>query len=249
MTERLTELERVREEVRQDPHDVSDDTRKYFWKLVRQIKREPHPNDDEIAVAAEVRDILFEVSRGRTFQLGPALAIMILIGLVPLVAYFWLLQTPLVWGNILSWTLADLWQLALRILCVMGVVAFFYPLGRVIAGKVLGIRLVGMCRDQYYEPTIKIDYVSFLKAQPPKRKWFFFFAGFWTVITSLAIGVIGLLVAGDLTGFIPALILLFFEGFVVYSGNPKSTRGEMGHYNREKKIERSWRKRLTNTLV
>ncbi|MHA2385373.1 MAG: hypothetical protein ACXAEE_04095, partial [Candidatus Thorarchaeota archaeon] len=154
MTERLKELERVREEVRQDAKNVSPDTRKYFWKLVRQIKREPSPNEDEIVVAADVRDLLFEASRGRTFPLGSTLAIMIIIGLAPLLAYLWLLQTPLSWYNILSWTLADVWQVILRFLCIMGVVAFFYPIGRLIAGKALGIRLLGICRDELYEPTI-----------------------------------------------------------------------------------------------
>lgn len=244
MTERLSKLERIRDEVRQDPENVPVDTRKHFWKLVRQIKREPRPNKDEIVVAAEVRDILFEVSRGRTYPLGPSLTVMILIGLAPLVAYLWLLQTPLDWSIVLAWTLTDVWQVVLRFICIMGVVAFYYPLGRVMAGKVLGIRLLGMCRDQYYEPTIKIDYVTFLMVSPPRRKWFFFFGGFWTVITAVTVGLVGLVIGGDITGFIPAALLVLFEGYVVYSGNPSPTRGEMGHYNREKKIERAWRRKL-----
>ncbi|MFX0054983.1 MAG: hypothetical protein ACFFAD_08660 [Candidatus Hermodarchaeota archaeon] len=247
MTDRLSELERVREEVRQDPKNVSSDTRKYFWKLVRQIKREPSPNEDEIIVAAEVRDILFEATRGRTYPLGSTLAIMIVIGLVPLLAYLWLLQTPLIWNNILSWTLADVWQVILRFICVMGVVAFFYPIGRLLAGKALGIRLLGICRDEYYEPTIKIDYVTFLKAIPARRKWFFFFAGIWTAITSLIVGMMGLVIGGDITGFLPVVFILLFEGYVVYSGNPSPSRGEMGHYNREKKIERAWRKKMAGS--
>ncbi len=247
MTDRQQELERIRDEVRKDPENVSADTRKHLWKLVRQIKREPQPNDDEIIVAAEARDILFEVSRGRTYRLGPSLAVMTLMGLVSFAVYLWLLQTPLIWSSILTWTMDDIWQFVFRFICVMGVVAFFYPLGRVIAGKVLGIRLLGMCRDQYYEPTIKIDYVTFLKALPPKRKWFFFFAGFWTVVTSIIVGTIGLVIGGDFTGFIPVIILLLFEGYVVYSGNPSPSRGEMGHYNREKKIEKAWRKKLAET--
>ncbi|MGY5875682.1 MAG: hypothetical protein RTU30_08045 [Candidatus Thorarchaeota archaeon] len=244
MTNRLEDLQRILEEVRQNPDNVSSETRKYFWKLVRQIKRNPHPNDDEIVLASEIRGLLFEVDRGRTFRLGPALALMILLGLGPLITYIWLLGTPLDWSNVFGWSLTDLWTLVLRFVCVMGVVAFFYPLGRVIAGKVLGIRLLGMCRDEYYEPTIKIDYVSFLKAPASNRKWFFFFAGFWTIITSIIVGVLGLFIGGDLTGFIPAFVLLIFEGYVVAKGSAKKSSGEMGHYNREKKIEKAWKIRL-----
>lgn len=246
MTDRLYELERIREEVRHDPKNVPSDTRKYFWRLVRQVKREPSPNEDEIVVAAEVRDILFEARRGRTYPLGSTLAIMIVVGVAPLLAYLWLLQSPLIWNNIFSWTLADAWQVILRFICVMGVVAFFYPIGRLVAGKALGIRLLGICRDEYYEPTIKIDYVTFLKATPPRRKRFFFFAGIWTAITSLIVAMTGLVIGGDLTGFLPVVFILLFESYVVYSGNSSPTRGEMGHYNREKKIERAWRKKLAS---
>jgi hypothetical protein len=59
---------------------------------------------------------------------------------------------------------------------------------------------------------------------------------------------IGLAISSDITGFIPAALILLFEGYVVYSGNPSSARGEMGHYNREKKIERAWRKRLASSV-
>jgi hypothetical protein len=40
--------------------------------------------------------------------------------------------------------------------------------------------------------------------------------------------------------------LVLFEGSVILSGNPSPTRGEMGHYNREKRIEREWEKNLAN---
>jgi len=244
MSERLHELERIRDEVRENPEDVSRETRKYFWKLVRQIKREPEPNDEEIFVAAEVRNILFESDRGRTYRTGPALATMTILGIVSLIAYLWLLGTPLDWSNVLAWTLGDLWQFVLRFLSIFFIITFFYPLGRFMAGTTLGIRIEGLCRDEYYEPTLKIDYVSFLRAPAPNRKWFFFFSGLWTVITSILVGVIGFLVGGDITPFIPAVFLILFEGYVVLTGTPKKSRGEMGHYNREKNIEKVWKKRL-----
>ena len=247
MSERLQELEKIREEVKEDPENVPLDRRKYFWKLVRQIKRELHPDDSEIETASEIRNILFEVDRGKTYRTGPTLVLMTLIGIGSLLAYLWLLGTPLDWSNILMWSLGDLWNLFLRFLVVMGVVAFFYPWGRVIAGRILGIRIMGMCTHDYYEPAMKIDYVSFLKARPSNRKWFFFFAGLWTAITSIVVGVIGFIIAGDFTAFIPAILILLFEGKVIASGSAKRTSGEMGHYNREKKIERVWKKRMMSS--
>ncbi len=244
MSERLQELERIRDEVKEHPSNIPLDRRKYFWKLVRQIKREPSPNDDEIEVASEIRDILFVQDRGKTYRTGPSMLLMSLIGIAPFWAYFWLLVTPLDWNNILGWGLPDIWNLVLRFVAVMGVVAFFYPWGRMIAGKALGIRIMGMCQDHLHEPTLRIDYVTFLKAKPSNRKWFFFFAGFWTAITSILVGIVGLFFAGDLSGFIPAILILLFEGRVIATGNPTQSSGEMGHFNREKKIERIWKKRM-----
>jgi hypothetical protein len=244
MTERLAELEEIHSVVIQNPKEVPSETRKRFWKIVRQIKRNPRPDEQEVIKAAEIRNVLFEVSRGRTYPLAPVLLLETIIGLLALWGYIWALGTPLDWSGILVWSLSDWISFGLRFLFVFAIIAFLYPIGRVIAGKWAGIKLLGMCRDQYYEPTVKIDYVTFLKAPASKRKWFFFFAGFWTVITSLWVWVVGMMLAWDYTALIPAVILLLFEGAVVVSGNPSSTRGEMGHYNREKKIEHVWKKNL-----
>ncbi|MDF1538480.1 MAG: hypothetical protein P1Q69_06220, partial [Candidatus Thorarchaeota archaeon] len=196
MSEKLQELEKIRDEVKENPSNVPLEKRKYFWKLVRQIKKEPHPDASEIEIAAEVRDILFEVDRGRTFGTIPSMLLMTLMGIGPLLAYFWLLGTPMDWTNILAWSLLDVWNLILRFIAVLAVVAFFYPWGRMIAGKALGIRIMGMCQDHLHEPTLRIDYVTFLKARPSTRKWFFFFAGLWTAITSLLVGIVGFVYAG-----------------------------------------------------
>ena len=53
-----------------------------------------------------------------------------------------------------------------------------------------------------------------------------------------------MLLALDFTALIPAIFLILFEGGAILSGNPSATRGEMGHYNREKRIERVWKKNL-----
>jgi hypothetical protein len=244
LTDRLVELEAIHSKVIQNPKEVPSETRKQFWKIVRQIKRNPRPDEQEVIKASEIRNILFEADRGRTYPLGPVLLLEIILGLLALWGYIWALGTPLDWMGILSWSLSDWMSFGIRFLFVFAVIAFFYPIGRVIAGKWAGIKLEGMCRDQYYEPTVKIDYVTFLKVPAWKRKWFFFFAGFWTVITSLWLWIAGMVLAGDYTALIPTIILTLFEGAVVLSGNPSPTRGEMGHYNREKRIEQVWKKNL-----
>ncbi|MBN2228739.1 MAG: hypothetical protein JW779_04025 [Candidatus Thorarchaeota archaeon] len=242
MSSRIDRLQEIHESISRNPSSTPKEVRKEFWKMVREIKREVSPNEKEIVVAAEIREMLFEAERGRTFALGPSLSIEGLLGLLSLWGYIWTLGFHLDWMNLLAWTISDWTIFGVRFLFVFGVVAFLYPFGRFIAGKWTGIKILGMCRDQYYEPTLKIDYMTFLKAPASKRKWFFFFAGIWTVITTLWLGVIGLILDLDLTPFIPGILLILFEGRVIQSGNAKATGGEMGHYNREKRIEHDWLK-------
>ena len=244
MTEQLLKLQEIHSIVTQNPKEVPEETRKEFWRIVRQIKKNPRPDEQEIIQASEIRNILFQADRGKTYPLAPTLFIETLLGLLSVWGYLWALETPLDWGGILTWGFPGWMAFALRFIFILAVVAFLYPIGRVIAGVWAGIKLDGMCRDQYYEPTVKIDYVTFLKAPAWKRKWFFFFAGFWTLFTSLWLWILGLWIAGDYTASILTALLVIFEGGVILSGNPSATRGEMGHYNREKRIERAWKKNL-----
>jgi hypothetical protein len=244
MTDRLVELEEIYSTVSQNPKEVSGETRKRFWKIVRQIKRNPRPDEQEVIKASEIRNILFEVDRGKTYPLGPALLVEGIVGLLAIYGYIWLLGTQLEWSGLFTWVLSDWITFVLRFLCVFFAIAFLFPIGRVIGGKWAGIRLLGMSTSQANEPAVKIDYVTFLKAPASKRKWFFFFSGVWNIITSLWLWVLGMYLAWDYTSLIPAIIFLIFEGAVVLSGNPSSSRGEMGNYNREKRTERVWKKNL-----
>jgi hypothetical protein len=244
MTERLIELEEIHSIVLQNPKEVPSDTRKRFWKLVRQIKRNPRPDEQEVIKAAEIRDILFEANRGKTYPLGPALLFEGIGGLLAILGYIWLLGTPLEWNGLFTWVLADWISFILRFLCVFFTIAFLFPIGRVIGSKWAGIRLLGMSTSQAKEPAVKIDYVTFLKAPASKRKWFFFFSGVWNIIMLFWLWILGMYLASDYTALVLCLIFILFEGAVVISGNPSSSRGEMGNYNREKRIERAWKKNL-----
>ena len=246
MTNRLTELEEILSIVTQNPEDVPKDTRKRFWKLVRQIKRNPRPDEQEIVKAAEIRDILFEVDRGKTYPLGPALLLEIVLGILAICGYIWMLRTPLDWSAIFTWALSDWFTFGLRFLCVFLAITFLFPIARVIGGKWAGIKLLGMSTSQYNEPAVRIDYVTFLKAPAYKRKWFFFFSGVWNILIFLGLWIVGMYLAVDYTALIPAIIFTLGEGAVILSGNTKA--GEMGNYNRERRIERAWKKNLAKQI-
>lgn len=231
----------IRELVSTDPKHVDLETRRAFWRIVRQIKKSSHPQPGDIALASEIRNLLFKARRGRTYPLWPCIGVFFLIGLIPVTWYLQLLSVPLDPFSMLSWTDSDWWLFLKRVGSLMAATFFFYPLGRLLAGRWAGIRIDGMSGGMYREPTLKIDYRTFLSASPPKRKWFFFFAGAWTIITSLSIGTIGWFLAADVSGFITAAFLVLSEGLAILSGTTKTIGGEMAHYNREKKIEKAWK--------
>ena len=245
MSDTLQKLEEIEEIVSRNPKNSPPEIRKQFWRIVRQIKRNPHPDISEVRLASQIRNILFKEKRGRTYPLWPCVVILTLLGILgPTYWYLSLLDNPLQWDNILVWTNSDWWVFLRRFGSLMGAVFCFYPFGRIIGGKWAGIRLDGMSRGMYNEPTVKIDYETFLLAAPSKRKWFFFFAGLWTIITSLALGLVGLVLVGDHSGTITALFLGISEGAAILSGTTHNVGGEMAHYNRERKIEKDWLRNL-----
>jgi hypothetical protein len=245
MSSRITELEKIRSFVKANKSEVPTDTRKEFWKLVRQIKRETQPDQSEIAIAAEIRNILFELDRGKVYQIAPFLGLEIAGGFLAFFAFLYGLAIPISWSVILSWSLTEIGAVIIRFLGLFFVVALLYPCGRLIAGGVLGIKLEAWCFDEYKEPTLKIDYVTFLQASPNKRKMFFFISGLWTLILSLLLGIVGFVLGGDILGFLFSFFLILFYVYVIGTGTTSHGRGEMAHYNREKKNEKIWRKKVT----
>ncbi|PNX52905.1 MAG: hypothetical protein BV458_07190 [Thermoplasmata archaeon M9B2D] len=244
MSNRITELERIRDLVKKSTSDVPKETRKEFWKLVRQIKREVKPDQEEVAIAAETRDILFLLDRGKVYPIAPFLGLEIIGGLLAFLVFLYGMTTPVNWMAVTTWTLTEIFAVVIRFLGLFFVVALFYPCGRFIASKLFGIRLDAWCFDEYKEPTLKIDYVTFLLAPPNRRKWFFFISGLWTLILSMFAGFVGFILGGDILGFAFSLFLILFYVYVIGTGTTSHGRGEMAHYNREKKIEKSWRMKL-----
>ena len=163
-------------------------------------------------------------------------------GILFVMMYVIALLIPVSWFNILSWSLSEIFVILARFFSLFLVIALFYPYGRLIAGEKFGIKFDGMYFSHQKEPGLKIEYESFLKAKPANRKWFFFSSGLWTLIVAFGFGVLGWFYAGDIIGFAVSAVFLCFYAYVIGSGTPKNSRGEMGHYNREKKIENAWKK-------
>ncbi len=242
LSEKLIELERILEEVK-DAAEVSKPTRKQFWKIVRQIKRENDPDMSEIKTATRIRNLLFDMDRGKTYAIGPFVAAETILGILSFVLYLYALNTPVSWLNYLSWGFPEIIAVLLRFIAIFLMIAFFYPYGRLIGGTVFGIKLESIWFSDNKEPGLKIDYETFLLANPSQRKWFFFFAGLWTMITAIGTGLIGWFIAGDILGFILGAFFVAFYGFVIGTGVIYPNRGEMSQYNREKKIEKAWKKK------
>jgi hypothetical protein len=246
MSKRFKELEAIIEEVKRTDN-ISQPTRKQFWKLVRQIKQEMNPDSEEVAKATEIRNFLFANRARRVYSLGWFLAVETVFGILFLMSYISALSVPVSWFNMLSWSVLELLVVLVRFFSIFAMIALFYPYGRLMAGAVFGIKFDGMYFSEQKEPGLKIEYESFLKAKPTNRKWFFFFSGLWTYIVAFGCGVIGWLLAGDIIGFTLSTIFLSFYAFVLVSGTPKNSRGEMGHYNRERLIESAWKRKNAET--
>ena len=241
LSEGLSELERILQEVK-DREDVSKTTRTQFWKLVRQIKRERNPDRAEIKIATKIRNILFERKTARVYSLGVFLLGELVFGIIFGLLYVGALTIPVSWSNILLWSIFEIFVVLVRFFSLFLIIALWYPYGRLMAGTAFGIKFDGMYFSHQKEPGLKIEYESFLKAKPSNRKWFFFFSGLWTLILAFGFGLLGWVYAGDIIGFAVSVVFICFYAYVIGSGTPKNSRGEMGHYNREKKIERAWKK-------
>ncbi|MFQ6124612.1 MAG: hypothetical protein ACE5R6_08420 [Candidatus Heimdallarchaeota archaeon] len=231
-------LKEIHDLVIRDPKNVTPEIRTHFWKLVGQIKRTPHPDQEIVAKASEIRDLLYEQRLGRTFSLKVMLPIWGVLAIGCFIGYIWSLEK--IAGNDL---ICFKWNSHL----LGGFVVFGYPLGRFVAGTLMGIRFDGMSRDIYYLPTLKINYYSYLMASPPKRQWMFLLAGMSTVFTSGVAGTLGFVMARDATGLLLCAFLVV--SYILVIAFPKQVgrwRGEMGHFYRERNIVRDWKRKLAS---
>lgn len=238
----LEKLVVLYEQIAANPEDVDASTRRKFWKIVGRIKRMPSPNEEVIQKAAEIRDILYEQRLGKSKPLS-WLVIWFILGVLCAGAHLWTVTLgPPYTGDFFNDFVI---VMSIRGGSVGGAIFAFYPFGRLIASKYTRIGLDGITRDIYFLPTLKINYITYLKAHPPNRQWFFFFAGIWTVITATWVGSLGFLLGREWIGLAIALVLAIAEAIGAIVGGKWA--GELGHFKRERRIVRDWRLNLVKT--
>ncbi len=235
----LEELDQLYDEIKPNPKAVDEGTRQRFWRLVSQIKRQPEPDRASIMKATDIRNLLYEARLGKPHSLK-WLTFWFLAGTLGVIYYLWLVLFDLqLTGNFwIDITFVYAYPFAI----IMGIIFFYYPFGRLLAGKALGIRLDGITRDIYYLPTLKINYPTYLAASPPRRQWFFFFAGYWTAFTALWVGTLGFLLGREWIGIAVGLVLGALETLGGIVGGKWG--GELGHFHRERQIVRDWKRNL-----
>jgi len=226
----IEELNEIYKQVMKDPINIPSDVMKRFWKLVGQIKRTPNPDKEIIAKASEIRDILYSHKYGGSIPLWFTLPIWFVIGIVCLYGFLYSVFHN-VWGGIEGIRHGTIWWTMVA----------FYPFGRLIVGKIFRIKLDGLALTYYIFPTLRTNYSSYLTTSPPKRKWFFFFSGSWTVIVTGILGIIGFAVTGDIITLVPFTILVVAE-LISITGILGKWGAEMGNFHRERKIVHDWRK-------
>jgi hypothetical protein len=230
----LEELEWMRRNIEQNYGHLDAVIRPKFWRLVSQIKRMPSPSPAIIEEASKARNLLYRLKLGRTISLR--WLVLWLIGGISFTLYY--LRALLYTGR----PTGDLFEDAQLGAIVAGAMFFFYPFGRIIAGKLTGIRFDGISRDIYYLPTLKINYPSYLQAPPQYRLWFFFLSGYWTATCMILIGYVGFLIKGEWMAMAFGLILAIAETLGAITGGKWA--GELGHFHRELKIVRDWKNNL-----
>lgn len=129
---------------------------------------------------------------------------------------------------------------------MFGAIPCFYLHGRYIGGLIAGIKFDGVSRDVFHFPTLKINYRSYLFAQPPARQWIFFCGGIGTVLTSVIVATIQLLVFGDILWYLIPILLFLGEILDFLNLAGPLGGGEFNHLGRERRIIKAWKKKLDN---
>ncbi|MFX1565379.1 MAG: hypothetical protein ACFFCH_05260 [Promethearchaeota archaeon] len=232
----LSDLQEI--ERRLDQEGDTPKVRRDFWRIVGQLKRQnPRELDEEvIEKTTAIRNRLFK--QEIAISVGRGLVLYFLVFLFSILAYLWvLLYFEITLAQFIT-LLPFIVILVLNI--VLGVLSIFvvygsYPLGRYLGGIIARVKFEGLYRYSPGELGLKIEYTSYLRTTPSRRKWVFGFPIIWVF------GIIFILLpitwlANPSGIYTPIIIIILFAIFYIFIYYQKT--GEIYRFVRELRIAR-----------
>ncbi|MFX1404005.1 MAG: hypothetical protein ACFE9D_05985 [Promethearchaeota archaeon] len=232
----ITELQDI--EKRLDQEGDTAQVRKVFWRIVGKIKRlDPALVDDKVVEkATAIRNRLFK--HKIAISVGRGVAVYFLVFLLSILGYIWallFLESTLAVFIILPPLFAQIiLNIVLILICVCTAYGF-YPMGRFLGGVIARVKFEGMYRYSPGELGLKIEYASYLRTTPSRRKWVFGFPIIW--VFGILITLLPITWLLNPTGvWAPIFIIILFALFYVVIYRMKT--GEIYRFVRELRIAR-----------
>jgi hypothetical protein len=232
----IAELEGI--EQRLDQEGDTKQVRKAFWRIVGKIKRmEPTAVDDEVVEkTTAVRNRLFKqdivINTGKGVATYFLVCILSFLGYIGVLLFLesslslFIILPPLFFQIILNIVL-----ILLSVFIAYG----SYPMGRYIGGVIARVKFEGMYRYSPGELGLKIEYTSYLRTTPSRRKWVFGFPIIWVFgILLILLPITWLL--NPVGIWAPIFIIILFAIFYVAIYRMKI--GELYRFVRELRIAR-----------
>lgn len=230
----LSDLQSI--EHRLETEGDTPQVRRPFWRTVGQIKRlAPNEISEDIIVkTTEIRNRLFKREVVLTIRKG--LAIFFFVFLLAMLGYLWVLlyfEPTLALFIILPVPILLLVLNGLLLIICVFVAYGSYPWGRYLGGLIARVNFEGFYRYSPGELGLKIEYASYLRTTPSRRKWVFGFPIIW-VFGSLAILIPITWIINPSGIWAPLLIICLFGIFYVAIYYRKT--GELYRFMRELRI-------------
>jgi hypothetical protein len=76
----LSKLKIIKDEIEKNSRFSSEESKKQFWKIVGEIKRDPSPDDDLVNLSVEIRDVVYLSRLGPVKPIGMSLLLFTICG-------------------------------------------------------------------------------------------------------------------------------------------------------------------------
>jgi len=232
----ITELQQIEQQL--DQEGDTTQIRKSFWRIVGKIKRMDSAvvDDEVVEKTTAIRNRLFK--QDIVISVGKGVAVYFLVFLSSFLGYILVLlflESTLALFIILPPLFVQIiLNISLILICICTAYGA-YPMGRYLGGIMARVKFDGMYRYSPGELGLKIEYTSYLRTTPSRRKWVFGFPIIWVfgILISLLLTTCLLNPAGI---WAPIFIIILFGMFYVIIYRMKT--GEIYRFVRELRIAR-----------